>query len=124
MLGIFAVVGLTLVLLGIYSVMSYAVACRQREMGIRLALGATQGTVLRMVLGEAARLLLIGVAIGLTASLVAARVISHLLWGVTPYDPTTLAAVGSGILLTGLAAAFLPAVRATKVDPLVALRAE
>lgn len=123
-LGVFATVGLALVLLGLYSAMSYTVACRRREMGIRLALGATPGKVLRLILGEALGLLLAGLALGLAGSLLTVRLVAHLLWGVTPYDAPTLAAVSAVILGAGLLAAFFPARRATRVDPLVALRDE
>jgi len=124
MLGIAGAMALALGIIGIYGVMSYTVSQRQREIGIRLALGAARGDVLRMVLEQGARLALVGVAIGIGAGLVLTRLLRHLLFGVSVYDPLTFAAVSSLLLLVASLACYLPARRATLVDPVVAIRYE
>ena len=118
------VVGATLSAIGIYGVLSYLVSRRTREIGIRVAIGAGRVQVLRMVMGQALALTLFGVAIGLAGSIWAARLMQPMLHGVTPGDPLTFAAVA--VLLAGVAgiASLVPAVRATRVDPIVALKAE
>ena len=121
-LGIFASVGLLLVAMGIFSVIAYAVSQQTHEIGIRMALGATQGTVLKMVTGVGLRLIAAGVILGLAASYFAIRLIANQIWGIPKYDPLTLLAVVGTMLLVGLAACYFPARRATTVDPLVALR--
>jgi putative ABC transport system permease protein len=108
----------------VYSVIAYTAARQTHEIGIRMALGAGRGDVLHLVLRMGVRLVAVGIAIGLAASIVLARVISSQLWGVSPYDPATLGSVAMVLLITGLVAAWLPARRATRVDPLVALRYE
>src|ERR1700731_5028556 len=124
LLGIFAVIGLVLVTIGVYSVLAYTTARRTHEIGIRMALGAERGDVLKLVINMGLRLVILGVGIGAVASLGVARVIATQLWGVSPYDPATLVAVPILLLLTGLVACWLPARRAARVNPLVALRYE
>jgi len=124
LLGIFATIGLVLVTIGVYSVLAYAAARRTHEIGIRMALGAERGDVLKLVINMGLKLVILGVAIGLAASLGVARVIATQLWGVSPYDPATLIAVPLLLLITGLVACWIPARRAARVDPLVALRYE
>jgi putative ABC transport system permease protein len=124
LLGIFATIGLVLVTIGVYSVLAYTAARRTHEIGIRMALGAEHGDVLKLVLNMGLRLVILGVAIGLAASLGVARVIATQLWGVSPYDPVTLTTVPLLLLVTGLVACWVPARRAARVDPLVALRYE
>jgi ABC-type antimicrobial peptide transport system permease subunit len=122
--GFFGVLALILAMSGLYGVISYVVARRTNEIGIRVALGARQGQVVGMVLREAGWLLVAGVAAGLALSLIAGRSASSLLFGLKPYDPLTLgAAVAVLAAIAGLAS-FVPARRASKVDPMVALRYE
>jgi putative ABC transport system permease protein len=124
LLGIFAGVGLILVALGVYSVSAYTVSRQTQEIGIRMALGAGRGDVLRMVMWMGLQLVAIGVAVGLLASLGVTRVIASQLYGVSPHDPLTLAVVVIVLLAVGCAACYFPALRATRVDPMVALRYE
>ena len=124
LLGSFAGLGLVLAALGIYGVVSFLVTQRTHEFGIRIALGAQTTNVLKLVLGKALILSLIGVGLGLGASLVLTQLMTDLIYGVKPTDPLTLIVVA--LLLTGITivASYVPARRATKVDPLVALRYE
>jgi putative ABC transport system permease protein len=122
---IFGCVGLILVTGGVYSVLAYATARKTHEIGIRMALGAERADVLRQVIGAGLRLVAAGVAIGLIVSLLLGRVIEGELWrGVKAYDPTTLAATALLLLATGVLACWIPARRAARVDPMVALRYE
>jgi putative ABC transport system permease protein len=124
LLGAFAAMALGLAALGIFGVMSYAVVQRSREIGIRVALGAHPGDVLRMVLRQALVLAGLGVAVGLLGAVALSRAIASLLFQLSPTDPGTLAAVGLGLTAVALLASYLPARRATRVDPLLALRSE
>jgi putative ABC transport system permease protein len=120
----FAGVGLLLAMLGVYGTMSYSVAQRTFEIGIRMAFGAEKGTILRNVLEHAAKLACFGIAAGLLISLLLARLVTGMLVGVQPMDPLSLATAALLLMLTALAAAFAPGWKATHVNPMVALRAE
>ena len=123
-LVVFAGVGLFLAALGIYGVLAYSVARRTREIGIRLAMGADRRDVLSLVIIEGARLVIIGVAVGLLAAFCLTRLVRNQLFGVSPTDPVVLAEVVLVVLAVALLACFLPARRATRVDPMEALRYE
>jgi predicted permease len=124
MLGIAGAIALTLGIIGIYGEISYTVSQRQREIGIRLALGAQGGDVLQMVLRQGAKTALVGVAIGIAAALGLTELMRSLLFGVSPQDPLTLASVAALLILVALLASYIPARRAMLVDPAVALRYE
>ena len=124
LLGIFAAVALVLAAVGIYGLIAYSVTQRTQELGIRIALGAQRRDVLRHVLGQGTRLTLLGVTVGVLAGLGFARLLSTLLFGVSATDPLTFACVAALLGLVGLAACYIPARRATRVDPIVALRYE
>jgi putative ABC transport system permease protein len=122
LLGIFAAVALTLAGIGIYGVMSYSVAQRTREIGIRMALGAQKIDVLKMTVRQGLQLVVIGVVIGLAAALVLTRVMSSLLFGVSATDPITFVTISLVLLSVALTASYVPALRSMKVDPVIALR--
>ena len=124
LLAIFGLTSLVLGGAGLYGVMSYTVARQTKEIGVRMALGAQRGNILRMVLREAGILVIAGMVIGIAASLAGAQLLRSLLFGVAPRDPLTLAAMCGVLLLTGLFAAWWPARRAASVDPMQALRSE
>jgi putative ABC transport system permease protein len=123
-LSIFAGLALILAAVGIYGVMAYSVSQRTHEIGIRLALGAQRGDVFRLIIGQGVFVTLIGIAVGLAGGLAATSVLSSMLFGVKPTDPWTFAGVSIGLLGVALLACYLPARRAMRVDPMVALRYE
>jgi putative ABC transport system permease protein len=124
LLGVFAVVALVLAAVGIFGVLSYAVAQRTREIGIRMALGAQERTVLQMVVGQAMVLVIAGIAVGAALALVVSRGMSTMLFSVTATDPATFVSVAAILCAVALVASYVPARRATRVDPIVALRSE
>jgi len=122
LLGVFAGLALVLAAVGIYGVMSYSVAQQTREIGIRMALGAQRSDVLKMTVGQGLRLVSTGVAIGLAAAFVLTRVMATLLFGVSPTDPLTFISISIVLIGVALLASYIPALRATRVDPMFALR--
>jgi putative ABC transport system permease protein len=124
LLAIFAGLAMVLAAVGIYGVMSYSVAQRRGEIGIRMALGAQKVDVLKLTVGEGLKLVVIGIGVGLIGAFLLTRLMSSLLFGITATDPLTFAAISLVLVAVALIASYVPARRATKVDPLVALRYE
>ena len=122
LLGIFAGVAVTLAAVGIYGVLAYAVTQRTREIGIRMALGAERSNVMGLVMGQSASLVALGIALGLAGAAAVTRYLDTMLFGLTPRDPATLITVSLTLAAVATLASYVPARRATKVDPLVALR--
>jgi ABC-type antimicrobial peptide transport system permease subunit len=120
----FAAVALLLATTGLYALISYSVSQRQREIGVRMALGASAGQVRSMIVGQGARLLLVSLVLGLLIGFGFASALRNVLFGVTPTDPTTYALVIAVLLGAALLASLAPALRASRVDPIQALRAE
>jgi len=124
LLTLFAGLALVLASIGIYGVLSYLVGQRTQEIGVRMALGAKQSDVLRMVLGDGARMTLVGVIIGVVAALVLTRLMASMLFGVKPTDPVTFVGVAAVLFAVALLACYVPARRAMNVNPVEALRHE
>ncbi len=124
LVGLFGVAGLVLAGIGLYGVTTYSVARRTHEIGIRMALGAGRRAVMRMIVGQGARLAILGVAVSLGAALALLHLISSLLYGVSAHDPLTFAGVAILLMVVALAACYIPARRARRLDPMVALRHE
>jgi putative ABC transport system permease protein len=124
LLAIFAALALVLAAVGIYGVMSYTVAQQTRDIGIRIALGAKQRDVLKMTLNQGLKLVGLGLGIGLPAAFILTRVMSSLLFGISATDPITFLSISLVVLAVALLASYIPALRATKIDPMVALRAQ
>jgi putative ABC transport system permease protein len=123
-LQMFAILALLVASVGLYGVMSYLMSQRTREFGIRVAVGASRGVLLRLVLGQAAKLVSIGICLGLVGAMVLARSIASILYGITPFDTATFASVSLVLAVVALLASYIPARRAASVDPMVALRCE
>src|SRR5262249_30649308 len=124
LIGFFGITALLLATAGVFGVMAYSVSRRTREFGVRAALGASSGNVLLMVLGQGVRTILIGLAVGIAGSFALTRTVSSLLFGVTATDPLTFSGVTILLIAVALLACYIPARRATRVDPMVALRYE
>jgi ABC-type antimicrobial peptide transport system permease subunit len=124
LLSTFAAIAFLMAIVGVYGVLAFSVAQRRQEIGVRMALGATPGDVLTLVMKEGAVLVTVGALTGVGVSLLLTRSLATLLYGVTPYDPSTYAVVIAGLALTAAAAGFLPARKAASLDPAATLRHE
>jgi putative ABC transport system permease protein len=124
LLGVFAFIALAIAAIGVYGVFAYSVSQRIREIGLRMAIGATPGRVLALIVREGMIVVLIGISIGTLGGLALGRTVSSLVYGVTVHDPGTFAAVAIVLFTVALAACAIPARRAARVDPMVALRDE
>jgi putative ABC transport system permease protein len=124
LIAVFAAVALLMAAIGLYGVMAYSVTRRRQEIGIRVALGAQSADVLRLVVGRGLRLVALGLALGVAAALITTRLMKKLLFEVSATDPVTFAGVALLLALVALLACYIPARRATKVDPMIALRTE
>jgi putative ABC transport system permease protein len=124
LLSVFAALALALACVGIYGVISYLVGQRTHEIGVRMAMGAERSDVLRLVLGHGAKMAFVGVAIGIGAALGLTRLMANQLFGVSAHDPWTFAGVAVLLIVVAVAASYIPARRAMRVDPMIALRYE
>jgi len=124
LLSVFGLLALSLAALGLYGVMAYSVSQRTRELGIRISIGAKQQDVLKLVLGQTLVLAAVGVAGGLVTAIAVTRFAANLLYGISPADPATFALIAVLLLLVSLVAGYFPARRATRIDPMIALRTE
>jgi ABC-type antimicrobial peptide transport system permease subunit len=124
LLSLLSGIGLLLAAMGLYGVMAYSVAQRTREFGVRVAMGARQRDILGLILRESANLTLVGVAAGLILAAASTRIVANQIYSVSPLDPLTFSEVGLVLMAVAFAASYLPAQRAAKVDPIVALRNE
>jgi len=124
LLSLLSGIGLLLAAMGLYSVMAYSVAQRTREFGVRLAMGARQIDILMLILSESGRLALFGTVLGLILAALSTRVVASQIYSVSPLDPITFAGVGLALLVIAFLASYIPAYRAAKIDPMVALRYE
>jgi ABC-type antimicrobial peptide transport system permease subunit len=124
LIGLFALVALSLVAAGTYGVMAFLVRQRTHEMGVRVALGASRGGVVRLVLGRSLRLALVGIVLGLIGAIVASDIVGSLLYGVGPLDPSFLIGAALFLVLVAVTASAVPALRAVRVDPVEVMRAE
>jgi len=124
LLSLLSSIGLVLAAMGLYGVMAYSVAQRTREFGVRIAIGARQIDILMLILSESGRLALFGTVLGLILAALSTRVVTSQIYGVSPLDPLTFAGVGLALLIVAFFASYIPAYRAAKIDPMVALRYE
>ena len=124
LLSLLGGIGLLLAAMGLYGVMAYSVAKRTREFGVRVAMGARQRDILSLILKESCRLVLSGTVAGLILGAVSTRIVAHQIYGVNPLDPLTFAGVGMALMAVAFLASYVPAYRAAKVDPIIALRYE
>src|SRR4030095_12802213 len=124
LLGIFAALALVLASVGIYGVMSYSVAQRTHEIGLRMALGARRADVLQMTVKQGLKLVSLGMVLGLIVAFLLTRVLASLLFGISATDPITFIGISLVLLAVAILASYIPALRATKIDPIIALRAQ